>query len=511
MEETHQYDTEQVEARFESRVQEWMREQNLWFQLTHARSGGELFRSLTALVVRFLIVAILLLAALWYLNRQRPAKADQVGQLNTAVEEFFNSPKAELRGANFKLKSMLEGQLNLSMLTIEAGETSIFQDWEAKGDDEPSTLQLEQVTLDTVSMGHGVWAQNKITEVDAGIGRLKLKLGALDEKSALESYDALFQECTVDTVTIDDTTIYWGEELHEKGAIEESKVTVTRSIEGWVFKAEGGRFSHGWLNNAAIKKMTVLLQPDRQVVIQECQLGVGQGTIDLEGTLTYSQTPTVDINFKAKAASLSGLLPKYYSKWIEGNVDFEGKATGHFNRKNDISYEMKLNLHYGKDNPQKEAVATDELSSFVMFVGDFPLWTTLNIRDGSRNFNRLRFMRGGANLTVTPGKLAVNQLEIRSSNIVTIKGQFDATSENFDLKRPRASIDHGSTIYKGAIHIGVLMDVFAKYPEIFEAFERDVSTSKVWFGKIDLDHQIDEISNGITQRIEAVIQDAKNK
>lgn len=380
-------------ADFNSRMNSWMSEQGLLFQLTHGGSGlggrSPVADTLVRLIISAALIALLLLIGTGGYLIYHARSDDFSAGLESTIGKTLSAQ--DIRATGFS-RTFNSGQFG--EIYAVGGDESFFTGLEARAIQFPMSLPDGII---------GNWNANRIQIESAFV---HLTAGATTDAKAEKMWQSLFQQVpgfTFKTIGVYSANLSWGYTAPATwGSIRSSKLTASRVNDGFQIHFQGGSFSQGLLRDFKIESIRLSLQTNGDIIIQEAVLSSEGGTLTLTGKLTEKgATPVFECEGTFEAIpTKTFLLPNMRDK-VLGNLSGTISAKGSPNRKDGISYELKVTA-----SDKSPLILTDAL----------PLLEMANVLDTQNGFRKLIFNGGSLVIKTEEEKVYLSDIDLTSVN-----------------------------------------------------------------------------------------------
>jgi len=421
---------------FNERLSQWVASQGFWFQLRYSLGSGggigtlayHLLRMGTRLLVLLLIVAI----GTWvYLVKRTSGTA--------FLEDTQSSLSSALGASESKLGGVMRsaGELNISRLVSVGGPGTFFTTLQAR------VVSARMGLLDGV---HGTWDPGtvSINQLD-----ILLNAGAEDAEASAGMSRLLFQKhegLALNSIRINNANIRWGEIDQGSGAIEGSRARIQRIANGWRLEFDGGQFSHGWLRQMEIVRLTLVLTPDG-LLFETAEFRQGRGTVDLAGlTVTGGPEPQVAGRAVIRRLPLTPSLPMAVRDFADGSISADLRVSGSTNTVEGIGFEGEVKLE-GADS--------------IAIRDRVHLLRALTVVDAFQTYRTVDFREGGFNLKTGGGIIELTNLDLKAGDLVHLRGA--VTIRTFD---------GGGQSGPAAVGTGAMPTIVSRGDDLFRFGER---------------------------------------
>lgn len=383
---------EEKRAAFNEQMNDWVSRQGLWFQLRHAADGQTIAARLVRVVARLALVVIVVLLLGWLYLVKRVEGEGFKADIATALEQSFRAKSCEV-GDIRKERDMV----TIASIKAEGDQNAFFHKMSAR---------VIRLNMDLTDGFVGEWDTESvnISQLD-----LQVKAGDSDDAAAADSFAALFikqDNFSYERIVVDQTNVEWGYSATNRGSISNSTMSVVRDGDTWNIEFKGGMFSQNWLKNLEIQRISVVC--DKQGIrITEALLHSGVGTIAFTLNMGSGGQPQANGTVDLTSVPLKTLLPMRYHDWIEGTISGKGKISGSTNSQEGIV--MGVDFFMGEGD--------------VMILRDrLPLLSALSVVDLYNSYRKIPFTEGGFHIRTGGNKMAVSNIDMRSGNLLHIKG-----------------------------------------------------------------------------------------
>jgi len=546
-----------LEKDFSIRLDRWISKQGILFQLRHSSGAGSVLPKLFALLFRLFIVLLIGLIIFWFYLKNRPNSESYKEDLATQIKAGTNAESVEIKSVERYKGGLLDAQLKISNFTLGGSETSFYEDWyaEEKERDINGNVYLEKkrkqlvvqaAVVQPLGIGDGIlhgWSGKKIT---LGSLQCHLKTGAETNEKAMASYLSLFKgydSLTVNNIIIDEANIGWGYEI-SKGSIKGAAIEALKQNGVWKITVTGGTFSHGWLQNAGIKTMSIECHDDGLVKIVSAELRIGDGTISFDAEIQIKSKPVVKGKFEFKGIEVIDLVGKEYAAWLDGQVQGKGTLDGTLNSLSGIKSVTTVTLNAPPTTPATPAgetaivqkVSSDD--SFLVIRGKFPILKAMQRINGVNSYNLLRLNIGEFIIEQTGGDTTIRDINVRSDDFLIVNGgvkyvwtslreknakkvdpdselkslidEKEKASEDKDLAGGNRPGDRLVKTFSGELTMGFIPQVFEAYPEILKVYPEDANTIRVWI-PVPMAGEMREASSSTADKLNKIVQEAREK
>jgi hypothetical protein len=396
---------------FNERLSQWVASQGFWFQLRYSMSGSgmkgramfHLLRLFFRLLVFMLLVAI---GVLVYLVKRTDSEKF-VNEIRDSLQSSLAAGELETRGVQ-----RVQGQLDISRLAAEGGESTFYDSLEARN------IRMRMGLVDGLV---GVWNPGNIF-----IARLEanLKAGTNDDKLANELGKVIFAQSptfNISSIEIANATLHWGYSDQTRGSILNSEMRVQRTETGWRLSFRKGTFRQNWLRRLEIVDLVVLVEPGG-LLFERAEFKQGRGTVEFPGLkLTAGSRPQVDGIVKIRNIELAHILPPALLNFLEGSLSGDFRASGSTNSNEGVCLQGRVILD-GQDS--------------ISLRDRFHVLKALSVVDYSRNYRRVVFSTGAFQIRTQGGGLSLTEIDVQDGDLFTMRGQLAVrlpTQQEVDL------------------------------------------------------------------------------
>lgn len=381
---------------FNERLSQWVASEGFWFQLRYSMGGGNrgtFTYHLLRMGMRLLVLLLIATVGGWiYLMNRTSGDAFR--------EQTEASLSAALGASDSKLGGVMRsaGELNINRFVSLGGPETFF-----------STLQARVITarmgmLDGV---RGTWDPGTVS-----INQFDIHLHAgADDADAAENISRIFfqkhERLSLNAVRVNTANIRWGGIDQGGGAIEGSRMTMQRVVNGWRLEFTGGLFTHGWLRQLEIDRLTIICTPDG-LRFEAAEFRQGSGTVDLGG-LTIAGGPSPEVSGRAiiRRLPLTHALPVAVRDFAEGSFSADLRVFGSTNSAEGVGFEGEVRLE-GADS--------------ITLRDRIHLLRALSVVDAFHNYRNVDFREGGFNLKVSGGGVEITNVDMKAGDLMHIRG-----------------------------------------------------------------------------------------
>ncbi len=550
-----------LEKDFSVRLDRWISKQGILFQLKHSSGAGSMLPKICALLFRLLIVVLIGLIIFWFYLKNRPNSEGFKADLEQQIKSGTNSKSVKVNSAERYKGGLLDAQLKISNFTLGGSENSFYEDWYAEEKERNlngleytvnnrKELIARSVIVQPLGIGDGLlngWSGKKIT---LGSLQAHLKTGAETDELAMASYLSIFKEyesLVVNNIFIEDANIGWGYDT-SKGSIKGAAIEAFKQNGIWQISVTGGIFSHGWLQDAHIKKMNIECHKDGTVKVVNADLRMGGGTFKFDAEIKIKSKPYVKGKFAFEGVEVLDLVGKNYAYWLDGQVKGEGTLEGRLNSLGGVNTRASVKLKapsvavFNTGNGRSEQQEISSADSFLIIRGRFPILKTMQRINGVNSYNLLRLNIGQFEIEQKGGNTRINDISVRSDDFLIMEGsvKYDLTnlknknklevdpdseltsfidenesnigdngSENVDLATDITQERLVKT-FSGELTMGFVPQVFEEYPEILKVYPEDTNTIRVWI-PVKMEGDITEVSSSTARKLDKLVQEAREE
>ncbi len=407
-------ESEQLQS-FNERLSQWISSQGFWFQLRFSMAGGNASTALYHLLrIGFRVFLFLLLvgAGGFYYLIKRVEKPEFSKQLTGAIGKHLDA--AECRIESFR---RIQGEFNLRRIACAGAPNAFYSAFEA------ANITCRMGLLDGLT---GVWKPGPIL-----IKRLDMEVrtGADDPDSAArraESFLRDFPEFDLSTVEVSDATIRWGfskvfdpriragQVEPAKGEIKNSRMTVLRTDGGYRLQFRGGTFSQNWFEKLEIVELSAFIGPKGIQIEKGEFIARTDGSKSVSGTVSFigvkvggGDRPAVSGMVRLSKVPLELLLPSRVEGFVEGSISCDLKMSGSTNTSDGIGFEGLVVMN-GED--------------CITIRDRIHIFKALSVVDVFNNYKKLDFREGSFVLKSSAGLLSVSEVNLKSTDIITLQG-----------------------------------------------------------------------------------------
>lgn len=521
------HDLERMEASFISRAEQWISKQGLLFSLRNSVGMGSIMPRIYSLLIRLVILAVIGLAITWYILANRPSKESFREEVEEKIIAAMGASDGNVKNVGRKRGGLMSADLWIASIELKPSESSFYESWfgqeQSTSLGNAATREIKRhflatgVTLSPMKLGDGLWSGWSMRSAQINHLELKIKVGAESDTAAMQAYSQIFkpqETLKLQTISVQETDIYWGYDESSAGKIEKAKTEITRKDGNWVLGIEGGTFSHGWLKNASIVSMQVTLAPDGTVTISDAELTLGKGMLKFEAVLNVAASPSINGTYEFEKVGVLDLIGEKYSRFFNGTLEGSGTLTGKLNTAEGLITTTKV--HLSEDSP-------------LIIRNVFPILQTLRNIDNKHSYHLMKCEIGSFVVRHAYGNTKISDISVRSDNLIHLKGELtyalptkiedeDIGSINSDSNSSAqgnpefddaALIDESTMfkVFKGNLSLGLLRDVFISKPWLYDIYPIDKETSKVWLN-IELEGDIESVSSNLSEKMD---EEAKEK
>ncbi len=400
---------------FQDRLGQWVSSQGFWFQLRHSLSGGvsngSFLYHLFKLLSRIVIFGLIAVAGVWLFLSFKTGAESYRAELESSLKDSLDAETIELKSSNVS-----RGELYIGSLDAEGAKTAPYTNFELRG------LKCDRVVLDQFRSN---WDPGliKISKLD-----IDLKAGADTEESATgfaEVYLHESEQVAVDAIDIVDTNISWGYSDRTRGSIRKSSLQAQRTPGGWRLRLRGGLFSQNWLKELQIVRMDAELT-EEGLFIESAEFQKGDGKVIFkEIRLIAGQRPDLSGMVELKSVDLATIIPIKAADYLEGKITTTLTVSGSTNATEGVGFAGRVRLG-------------DE--DLVALRDEIPLLRALSVADAFNNYRRLEFRDGSFNMKTSGGRLKIDNINLKASDILTLKGKLSTRPPSLEeLKLMRES------------------------------------------------------------------------
>ena len=441
---------------FNQKLSQWIASQGFWFQLRHSMSGGGGWTMTLSHLLRlgFKVLIALLVAAggfAFYLVNRVDSDA--------FVKTVDAGLKAGLGASEAKLVDFvrIQGDAQIPRLGVEGGETSFFRSLDA------GNVRFKMDLLDGIA---GDWDAGNLVakwmEVD-------LKAGANSPGEAALLGEAFFKQWPdfrFSSIEVDDATLSWGyhsplprNRIDTRGRIEHSRMTATRSPDGWRFSFTGGRFSQNWLKDLEIESLKIDCVPG-SLTVKEGKFRCGGGTVTFRNfAVAGGEKPAFSGKVEISKVALAQFLPDALETFLEGTISGEFALSGSTNAAGGIQLEGDVTLGGPNTISVRERVH---------------LLKSLSVVDVYNSYRKVDLNRGSFHMKTYAGVLELSRVDVKADELMTLQGRLKV--------RPPDEKEMAGAV--GANPTGSFTPVFSADPEVDPSKAKDdISLKKAATGR----------------------------
>jgi hypothetical protein len=315
--------------------------------------------------------------------------------IRKGFEQALNASDAKISGFR-----RVQGEAMVRRVGATGTENSFFQSLEA------GNLQFDMGFLAGVAR-----------EWNAGVIRMnwldaELRAGSNSDESAMKAMDSLFElreGFNVQGLEVSDARLSWGYFERAYGGIDGSRMTATRTAEGWRIRFDGGYFSQNWIRRFEIDELVIFCSREGMLV-EEGLLRAGEGTVRFEGVQlagTGTQPePTGTLLFER--VPLASVIPANIQDMVEGTFSGEFELGGSTNSKEGVTFSGTANL----DGPNSISVRSE-----------LHLLRALDVVDAFNSYKRVEFDQGSFDISTGSGELILSQVNLTARDLMEVQGR----------------------------------------------------------------------------------------
>ncbi len=382
---------------FNERLSQWVASQGFWFQVRYSMSGsgskGTALFQLLSMGLRLLLFLLVAAIGVWvYLIKRVDRPAFQEA-FRTSLESGLSASQSQMKGF-----AHMQGQMSISRLACEGGDTTFFSSLEARN------IRCKMGILEDF---RGQWDPEtiEISRVD-----MELRAGADDAESAHKISEALFKKfpkTMLSSFEISDTTLRWGYSERTQGSIEGSTLKMMRSDGVIKLVFRGGTFSQNWLKKLEIVNLMVVCDPEG-ITFEKAEFRRGAATVDMSGMkIAGGERPAVQGVAKIRNLSLEHILPSAFRNFVEGTLSGDFQVFGSTNTSEGIGFKGLVSLD-GQD--------------VITLRERIHLLKALSIVDFSRNYHRVDFREGSFRMKTSGGGMEITDVKLKADELFTMDG-----------------------------------------------------------------------------------------
>lgn len=383
--------TDEKLADFQSRLNHWISQQGLLFQLTNGGGGLGARSAISDILVRLgvSLVVLAILAALafgGYLLYYSQSKSFSEG-LETAMGESFQAE--EIRAAGFRRRTNSSEFRNLYM---KGGDESFFAGLEAR------SVQIPMSLTDGIL---GDWEAKRI-KIESAF--FHLKAGATTDSNAEKIWETLFQEragFAFRVIEVRSANLSWGYSSPSTwGSIMDSQLLITKKNQGLEIEFKGGRFSQGIFKGFEIKSIRAVAKASGELTIHEAMMTRGKGTLSWTGEMVKGgASPVFECEGSFDAIPMSALLPSPLADKVMGSLAGTFTAKGSPNLSSGIVFEV---------------MAEASQSSPLIFSNKVPILQIAEALDSENDYRRLAFNEGSLTIQTDRDQVQLSAIDLAS-------------------------------------------------------------------------------------------------
>lgn len=425
---------------FNSRMNEWISKQGLFFQLTHGGTGlggaPPLLGACLRLLFSFLL--LLLLGAVsyggflfWKASGTALPKELNQGIANRLASSEVTSAKFERDFNSGRFKELL----------VKGNEETFFNHFSARN------VRFSMSPLD------GLGLLNKWEAGSIKIDKLQssIKAGEADLERAKKSWESLFQDhsgFSLQSIEIRDASISWGYGSSATwGSIINSSMLADPTPKGWELTFKGGHFSQGIFRNLEIVRIKVLLDSEKGTSIPNAQLKYGDSTFDWNAEMVSGgSSPTFQGQGKLTKFPLKALLPRGLLPAVNGTISADIEIKGSINDSDGICYSIQ---------------AKPDGADGIFVTRQFPLLQLLNHLTPKLSYRKVPFTEGSFSLKTIGDSLKFENINLTSPSseseppLAVLTGSFQGRpAQGEDLKRESTLFDSVAESTSQTIGVG---------------------------------------------------------
>ncbi len=539
---------------FYHKLDQWISKQGIMFQLFKARGMGSPLTKIFGLIVRLVILLLLVAIVFWLILVNRPHSDGYRHNIEAQIQSNLGASKVTLENVGREKGGFLNGKLGIGSINIESSENTFFEDWYEKsltshGNDEDmligktKSLSAEGVFVSPLGIGDGIYSKWSGRTININRLTCKLKTGAETDEIAQNAYQSLFHnydELSVKDIEIDDANLLWGYGDVSRGEIKGAKIIATRDGDRWDLEISGGQFSHGWLKNASLIKMSATCYKSNKVVIHSALLNIGGGELKFKAKIMIQAEPEVTGEYNFKGVDVLAFIGQGYERWLDGSIGGNGVISGKLNTSMGLKTATTVNLVNPNateqdDNSSEKKKTAERLAaklekSILVMRSEFSFLRTMRNVDFGHNYKHLIFDRGSFDIIQQGGDTRVENAEIRAGNLMIVKGAFSYAWNEYvektdkdpsleDNAAAESSRQPGKLVkddakknmqliktFKGKLMVGLLPSVFEHHQGILKQYPVDDASQRVWL-PLEMRGSIKEVSSELTSALENAMKD----
>lgn len=540
-----------LEADFNVKLDRWISKQGTVFQIQHAKGIDSLFPKLCVLAFKVLLIVLVCLGLFWFYLSNKSNSEGYREMVKDNIIERFDTTGVTVKSIQRIDKGIIDGEMKISRVVLEASEDTFFQDWYVMESDEDQYGRIKKVedkrffTIDGISVSpfgitDGIFSGWKSNKIEISSLTCNLKVGADTDQNALDNYQQLFKpadKIDVRNVSIGEATIMWGLGA-DKGSIRNAGIKAQYADNAWVIDVEGGQFNHGWIKNADIQGMKIICNKSGQIEIEHAQLNIDGSPFEISATITVKAKPQVAGKYTFKEVDLLRFIGRDYEKWFSGKIKGSGVISGQMNTLKGLKTVTDIELNSVKSPVGESSLGSSERirsaeDSRVFIRGTFSLFqNVLQYRDTLNSYALLELDTGGFQVTQHGNDTSFKISDARVGNFLLMKGDFTynavSASEIDADKETAQNVDAVDSVesfglrfdsedetdlvnrFDGEMKLGFLPEVFGKYPEILTAYPMDITTGRVWI-PVEMKDGLNDITSKIAEELDQMIQKSEDK
>ncbi|TAE74895.1 MAG: hypothetical protein EAZ84_10155 [Verrucomicrobia bacterium] len=390
-------EAEQTQS-FNQKLSQWIASQGFWFQLRHSMSGGGgwamTFHHLMRLALKLFVALLVAAGAFGIYLVKRVDSPKFVESLNGKLASGLGA--TEVKVLDF---ARAQGEVQIRRVGAEGGEGCFFKSLDA------GNLRMKMGLLDGLT---GTWDAGTLI---AKWMEIDLKAGADSPEEAEGLGRSLFrywESFRFSSLEVDEATLRWGFSQRTQGRITKSRMTATRSVDGWRLVFRGGSFSQNWLKDLEIVEMVAEIGSGGLKVTKGEFKSGGGDVVFKDVIVTGGERPQVSGSVEVNKVSLDPFIPLAVHPFLEGVISGNFALSGSTNSVEGIQIEGDVTLGGG---------------NLVSLRERLELLNALSVVDVYNSYHKVPFDRGSFHLRTVGGAMELTRIDLKAGELMTVQGR----------------------------------------------------------------------------------------
>jgi hypothetical protein len=229
-------------------------------------------------------------------------------------------------------------------------------------------------------------------------------------------------------VVVARTDLLWGDPKNDGGQFREVQANFYPDGKNLVVHGSGGTFHQAkWPEAQVINFKAYYAKPSLR--IDEANLGLGDGTIRVQGRMQFDKEASMDLQFKAERSSIGPFLSEAERAKVKGTFDGDAHVKARLGKPTSLDADGSITIREVVLNKME---ALEKAAAFT----------------GKSELSPLRITDGRAKYEWRENKLTVRDLFIEAKGTLCLRGSFSIKEGEID----------------GSVQLGVAPEIVDKFP-----------------------------------------------